>query len=61
MQWTLINGRLQPDPLETNRTIAQAYDEITRLRKARFELQDQLSRSRKLLNEAHGLLAKIGR
>ena len=61
MQWTLITGRLQLDPFETHRTIARAYDEVTRLREASAELQDQLSRSRKLLDEARRLLAKIGR
>jgi hypothetical protein len=30
MQWTLISGRLQPEPFETNRTIARSFDEITR-------------------------------
>jgi hypothetical protein len=46
-----------PDPFETNRTIARAYDEIARLQEDLFELQDQLS-SRQLLDESTVCLPK---
>jgi len=61
MHSTLMNVRLLPDPFGTNRNIARAYEGITRFQNAGFELQDQLSHSRKLLDEAYELLAKIER
>ena len=66
MQWTVKNGRMQPNSFETNRAIIEVYDEIarslevrSRSQEARFELREQLSRSRRLLDEAHELLAKV--
>jgi len=54
-----INGRLVDDPFEMNRNIARCHDEIARLEKAFFLMQEHIAQSRKILDESHELLARL--